>query len=257
MLEDPDALHLSTLLCGAHRRVVIAEVHQRLRDGLPCRLVSTQVVEAGVDLDFPLVLRALGPLDGIIQAAGRCNREGKLKRGRIVVFQPAEGGLPPGSYKTATGITRTLHTSALLNGGSLDPDDLDTARQYFQRLFPVTETDAKGIQERRGSLDYREVADRFRMIDDATESVVITCYGDRQVRVREILERLRGSDPQARQLRRELQPYIVTLYTQQAAQYRQQGLISEVSPGLGEWHGKYDQVRGLIGEGSAPDMLVV
>ena len=257
-LDDPEALHLSTLLCGAHRRAVIGKVRQRLKDGLPCRLVSTQVIEAGVDLDFRLVLRAFGPLDGIIQAAGRCNREGKLKRlGQVVVFQPAEGGLPPGSYKTATGITRTLHTSALLNGGSLDPDDLDTARQYFQRLFPVTETDAKGVQERRGSLDYPEVADRFRMIDDATESVVITCYGDRQERVREILEHLRGGDPQARQLRRELQPYIVALYTQQAAQYRRRGLISEVSTGLGEWHGTYDQGRGLTGEGPDPDMLVV
>lgn len=251
-LDDPEALHLSTLLCGAHRRAVLAEVHRRLQAGLPCHLFSTQVIEAGVDLDFPVVLRALGPLDGIIQAAGRCNREGKLKRGRVIVFYPAEGGLPPGPYTTATGITRTL-----LGSGNLDPDDLDTGHTYFQRLFPVTDTDAKEIQECRDSLNYPEVAKRFRMIDDATESVVITSYGDRQERVRETLEQLRGGDPQARRLRGELQPYLVTLYTRQASRYRQQGLISEVSPGLGEWHGTYDLVRGLTGEGPDPNILVV
>src|SRR5205823_12528509 len=108
-LGDPDALHLSTLLCAAHRRAALTEVRRRLDAGEPCRLVATQVVEAGVDLDFPLVLRALGPLDRIVQAAGRANREGKRHQGgTVIVFFPQDGGVPPGPYKTGTDITRIL-----------------------------------------------------------------------------------------------------------------------------------------------------
>lgn len=253
-LGDPTALHLSTLLCGAHRRKVIAEVKQKLTRGEACRLVSTQVIEAGVDLDFPLVLRALGPLDGIIQAAGRCNREGRLGCGRVIVFQPAEGGLPTGVYHTASGIT-----GALLGGGSLDLDDPAVPRQYFQRLFETVETDREHIQKLREALNYPEVAKRFRMIDDDTESLVITNYGSEEERqaVRNWLDRLRQGAPNARALLRRLQPYIVSVRRRQVERYRQLGLIADVLPGLGEWLGAYDPVRGLVGEGPDVELLVV
>jgi CRISPR-associated endonuclease/helicase Cas3 len=103
--------HLSTRMCAAHRLRAIETIRGRLKAKLPCHVVSTQLVEAGVDLDFPLVLRALAPLDSIIQAAGRADREGKLTAnlgepgGRVVVFLPEDNRTPPNEYAEGTALT--------------------------------------------------------------------------------------------------------------------------------------------------------
>lgn len=258
-LADPDALHLSTLLCGAHRRKVIEEVRRRLQDGEPCHLVSTQVVEAGVDLDFPLVLRALGPLDGIIQAAGRCNREGKLPLGRVVIFRPQEGGMPQGAYRTGADITRALLGKY---GEDLDPDDPQNSRRYFQQLYDTLDIDRERIQKLRSRFEYMEVAKHFQMIPDDTESVVI-CYSpkpageehDKELKeLDRLLNSLRYGTSKGRYLLRKLQPYTVSLRTRQAKEARD--LIEPVVPGVGRWLGEYDPVHGLI-VGLNLDMLVI
>ncbi|HEY8489742.1 MAG TPA: CRISPR-associated helicase Cas3', partial [Dehalococcoidia bacterium] len=252
-LDDPEALHLSTLLCGAHRRRVLAEVARRLREGAPCRLISTQVVEAGVDLDFPVVFRAFGPLDAVIQAAGRCNREGRLARGRVVVFEAAEGRLPQGAYQTGADVARVV-----LGRDGRDLHDPAVSQEYFQRLFQRVETDRERIQAQRALLNYPETARLFRMIDDDTEHVVVTGYGTEAERrqVRAWLDHLRGGAPDAREVLRRLQPYVVAVRRSEADRYRRQGLIEGVMPGVGEWLGGYDdKVRGLIV--SNPEQLVI
>jgi len=252
-LADPAALHLSTLLCGAHRRAVLAEVKRRLATGEPCRLVSTQVVEAGVDLDFPTVFRALGPLDAIIQAAGRCNREGHLVRGRVVVFRPQDGALPMGAYRAATNIS-----GALLGAGNVDPNAADAARTYYERLYRTVDTDREGIQALRRNLDYPEVARRFRMIDDDTISVIVP-YGSEDERqgVQHLVAALREGRPGGRARWRALQPYVVNVRRREAQRYAGQALLSLIGEDIGEWFGRYDPVCGLSTQDMDPDLLVV
>jgi CRISPR-associated endonuclease/helicase Cas3 len=138
-----DAFHLSTAMCPKHRGAILGEVRRRLKDGERCALVATQCVEAGVDLDFPAAFRALGPLDSIAQAAGRCNRNGKTEAGYLRVFVPEDAGYPRGVYAQATDLT-----AALLNGeGGLSIDDPAGFDMYFQRLYSIANLDDKLLRE--------------------------------------------------------------------------------------------------------------
>lgn len=258
-LDDPDALHLSTLLCGAHRMAVIVDVRQRLSEGKPCRLVATQVIEAGVDLDFPLVLRALGPLDSVIQAAGRCNREGNLHRGRVIVFRPeTEKNMPQGAYHIGAKATKNM-----IERGAVDADNPDTARDYFRNLYGLLNLDqsslAVEIARARAAFNYPEVQRLFQMIDDATETVVITQYGTTKQReqVGRLLTKLRGKYGSVRETLRELQPYTVSVRARLIPEYQRRGLITEVLPSVWEWHGKYHKVSGLFGEGLDTEKFIV
>jgi len=254
-LQDPTALHLSTLLCGAHRRDVLNKVNRSLEHGMPCRLVSTQVVEAGVDLDFPLVLRAMGPLDRIVQAAGRCNREGKQVMGRVVVFEPADGHLPPGAYASATATTRNLLARA-----DFEFHQPENYREYFRAFYQVVEKDAKEIQSFRERLDFPGVAERFHMIDDDSASVVVRYRGiedsdDTVDRLISYVQHQEGKVP--RWLLRQLQPYLVNVRSRLVDSFQRDGLLQELVPGLWEWLGKYDLVRGITVDNRKPEELVV
>lgn len=252
-LADPEALHLSTLLCGAHRRAVLTEVRRRLDAGAPCRLVATQVVEAGVDLDFPTVLRALGPLDRIVQAAGRCNREGTLAEGRVVIFATEEGRQPPGAYRVGSDIAKVLLRAA---AGDPDLHDPATFATYFRRFYASLDLDKNNVEERRKALDYPKVASCYRLIEDDAASVVVRYRGmdgrdmREEARVSALLQALQTHPERSRGIMRRLQPYIIGVRQRLLDRYVGNGLAVEIMPGLWEWHGKYDTVRGL-GAGEA------
>ena len=249
VLDDPDALHLSTLLCGAHRRDVIEEIRRRLESAGPCRVVSTQVVEAGVDLDFDTVYRAEAPLDAIIQAAGRCNREGRLEgHGRVVVFKPPDEAAPSGVYRSGRDITRILRDLGDFdpNLGDFDPNDLEMVRRYFEWLYDaVVEPGEHEIQTLRSDLNFPAVADRFRMIPDGGYDVIVDYPKSSTRAIEALVEQLRTPERSPREILRRLQQHTVSLRADRAERLRREGLIEEIIPGVGRWHGDYDTVRGV------------
>ena len=131
---------------------------------------------------------------------------------------------------------------------------------YFQQLFDSVPLDRDGIQEARRSFDYPAVASRFRMIDDSTVSAVIKCYGHDAERrqVRGWLEDLRARRSNPRQLFRRLQPYTVAIRAQVAGRYTAQGFFEPLTTdgALGEWHGRYDEIRGLAAENPEAGALI-
>ena len=244
-LADPDVLHLSTLLCGAHRSEVVAEIRRRLAAREPCRVVSTQVVEAGVDLDFATVFRAEGPLDAIIQAAGRCNREGQLDgHGRVVVFASQDGKVPPGAYETGRDTAREVR--ALFPDSAAD--SLEVLRAYFERMAERIPADKHGIQSLRRSLDFPAVAEKFRMIDEDTCDVVVDYPEADRPRIERLVAQLGTRERSPREVLRELQPHIVSLRRREYERLKAAGFVEEITTvrGVGRWRGRYEDVRGIV-----------
>lgn len=170
--------YLSTNLCAEHRRVVLNRVRKHLKYGKACRLISTQCVEAGVDLDFPLVYRALAPLEAIAQAAGRCNREGRMNgMGKVVVFEPNEveswrRRYPTHTYYQAAEVTRTL---LVLQRGALDINDPALFRDYYRRLYDLNNPDSQNqtLNDAIAALDFAEIARCYRLIDQSAIQVLV------------------------------------------------------------------------------------
>ncbi len=175
LLPEEGGFHLSTLMAPAHRRAVLAEIRARLREGKTCRVVSTSLVEAGVDIDFPAVYRQMAGLDSILQAAGRCNREGKrpAEDSFVTVF---DGDSTPPLFQANVQAAQ----EALADGG--DPAAPETIERYFHSLFDlrgeqsmdrcgVLEAFQNGIEGR--AMPFRTVSESFHLIDNDTKTVYI------------------------------------------------------------------------------------
>jgi CRISPR-associated endonuclease/helicase Cas3 len=250
---DDDAVHLSALMCAAHRSAVIADIRERLgarRNGTsdrPLRVVSTQLVEAGVDLDFPVVHRALAGLDSIAQAAGRCNREGKLDgKGQVHVFIPPSSP-PPGLLLQGEQTTRELAA----NGGSFDPLAPDTFCRYFDLLYGKGELDAKDILSllEPDRAAFRSAAERFRLIDDAGETMIVPYNPDGGSNETSPVHgwlAVLAKDGDAKWARRKLQRYTVNVPRWQFDRLVERGDVEERA---GLWlalDSRYDPVFGLL-----------
>lgn len=249
----PDgAIHLSKRMYPAHIVERLAEIRRRLAGGEACRVVSTQLVEAGVDLDFPLVLRAMGPLDSIAQVAGRCNREGRLDVGDVVVFRPERSSLPQGVYRRATEVTEALLVES---GGALDLDDPEIFRRYFREVYATGDFDARRIQESRRAWDFPAVAEAFRMIDETTHLVLVPV----DLKSRDLAAEIRSSGRITRDILRLAQRYIVGITDREFHRALASGLVETVE-GCGlalAVEGRYHPAEGLVIEDTDPGAPVV
>lgn len=217
--DDDNTFHLSTRMCAAHRKMVLDdEIRPRLDADSSCRVVSTQLIEAGVDIDFPRVYRAIAGLDSLAQAAGRCNREGKLECGEVYFFDTEK---PP-----PMGLLRQTAYSAkeLLD----QYDDLlspEAIQNYF-RLHYWKKTDSWDQQQVLDSIgnqpdklhfNFREIADKYRFIREVTHSVVIPW--DRDHQAQNLIARLSDSYAKFdRQFWRQLQQYTVQVRDRELSQ---------------------------------------
>ncbi len=208
-IRGPGTYHLSARMYPAHRSRKLKSIRESLRNGEICRVVSTQLIEAGVDVDFPIVYRAIAGLDSIAQAAGRCNREGRLKSGDVIVFRPEANHQPRGRFQRTAAITEMVlrrHNDLLA---------LEAIDAYFRLLY---EFEGEKLDEHqiipafnKGAMQlafpFREVDANFQLIDSPMTPIIIP----RDTECTALMEEARWKGP-SMSLSRRFQPFIVQVY---------------------------------------------
>lgn len=253
-------LHLSALMCGRHRSAMIRLIRMRLRKGLPVRVISTQLVEAGVDIDFPVVYRALAGLDSIAQAAGRCDREGRStaagKLGQVHVFIPPKPA-PPGLLRKGEDKTRELLTIP-----EIDLQHSETFRRYFELFYgALNDTGKEWLHERLVrdanpdlAFQFRTAGKEFQIVKEQGKAVFVR-YGKN----RRWLDQLKAIGPKRENLR-ALQRYSVNLSKFNFERARDAGLIEDLwQEEYWCWVPEYDRWIGvdIFGSGWSPNDLII
>lgn len=229
LLPEEGRFHLSTRMCAAHRLDTLRKIRETLATDDTCRVVSTQLVEAGVDLDFPVVYRAMAGLDSLAQAAGRCNRNGMLTDsrgfpalGEVNVFR-AETQPPQGVLSKGLAVAEMMLQAS---GGSLDFTDQDTLEEYFRRLYVTTPLDPKGVMIQREQLNFANVAGLMRLIDNEGQHPLVVPWGEAAERLRAFERAVEFG--RGRISARGLQPFVVQVRERELNSLRGLGAVHEI-----------------------------
>jgi CRISPR-associated endonuclease/helicase Cas3 len=214
-------------MCAEHRTKVLDIIRKRLKASLSCLVISTQLIEAGVDIDFPVVYRAIAGIDAIAQAAGRCNREGKLKTGPVFIFE-LTSGLPPGMFSRLASFTRQvlqIHDNPL---------QLEAVEEYFNLRYMLSDDlDKHSILKKlkdgaaQNSFQFCEITEYFKFINSAMIEIIIPF--DELARC--LIKKIRASAYPASYARR-LQRYCVTIYPCELAELQNRGYIEIISTSI-------------------------
>lgn len=236
---EEGSFHLSTMMIPADRKRVLQIIRQRLRNGEPCRVISTSLIEAGVDVDFPEVYRALAGLDSVIQAGGRCNREGRRRpeESKVHVFR-TKAKAPGMLEQNISAAARTIRQFS-------DIGSPEAIQSYFQFLLyslkDIKQLDEKGIIPCAEQMKFKTVSERFHIIDGAGYTVYVP-LGEGVA----LAEKLQQNGPN-RALLRQLGQYAVSVYRQYFEELCRTGALEQISENAGilQNTGLYSSETGL------------
>lgn len=241
--------HLSTAMCPAHRRMVIKNIRDDLELNKKILVVSTQLIEAGVDFDFPVVFRAIAPLEAVIQSAGRCNREGKLTgNGDVFLFKVQDGGMPDKTYAACAGYAEELIKQDInqLHGHKI-------FKEYYAQVIQLyVDPDKDNINEARKQFNFEIVNQGYRIIRNNTEGLFIYNFDDKS---RRLFHSIEYKEFLSRDDFRKMQVYTVQVYGNFI--FKNSALCKNMPQGFNVWYGNYDSETGISVNPIDADKLVI
>lgn len=230
-------LHLSTNMCQIHRMEVINKVRRKLKEGEKLILCSTQLIEAGVDIDFPVVFRELAPLESIIQSAGRCNRDGNLKEGKVYLFQLEDQGQPSRDYETFAKFARLCY-----QGNEDMLSDADFYMNYYTNII-TNYVSEDNVTPKREKLRFQDVADIYRIINNKTTSLFIYRYNKESL---SLYNTIKDKEYLSRKDYQKIAQYSVQVYEWFTKANADK--IGETLNGIKIWFGAYSKEIGISNE---------
>ncbi|MEK5036734.1 CRISPR-associated helicase Cas3' [Sporosarcina sp. FSL K6-3457] len=235
--------HLSTLMCPHHRKKVIANIQVDLENEKSIAVVSTSLIEAGIDFDFPTVYRAMAPIDSIVQAAGRCNREGGLDSGKVYIFELKGGRLPKGTYTRGTEQTRIL----LKRNGADSLHKLTTYHEYFRGLYSLEGEDGLDKYEITSAkpFAYETVDGKFKMIEQKTVSVLCRNYNAEVENIERLLKEAKELPYLTKKWYRKAQMFSVNIGENSRFLKEHSCQLEQIAEGWYVWKGEYKEVSGV------------
>ncbi len=242
--------HLSTAMCPSHRKALIKNVRDDLKAKKKILVVSTQLIEAGVDFDFPVVFRAMAPLEAVIQSAGRCNREGSLGElgGKVFLFKLQDGGMPNKTYAACAS-----HAEELIKRDINQLLGHTIFNEYYAQVIRLyVDPDKYNINNAREQFNFETVNDAYHIIENATEGLFVYNYSDES---RQLLHSLGYKEFLSRDDCRKMQTYTVQVYRHFIIQ---NGSMCKTMPqGFKVWYGSYDRETGISAAPIEADKLIL
>lgn len=242
--------HLSTAMCPSHRKDVIKKIRDDLKAKKKILVVSTQLIEAGVDFDFPVVFRAMAPLESIIQSAGRCNRENKLGEfgGKVFLFKTQDGGMPDKTYAACAG-----HAEGLIIQDINQLHGHKIFNEYYAQVIQLyVDPDRYNINKARMQFNFQTVNDSYRIIRNAAEGLYVYNYNDES---RRLLHAIEYKEFLSRDDYRKMQAYTVQVYKHFIIYNA--AMCKLMPQGFMVWYGNYDRETGISVAPIEADKMII